>query len=142
MQTLQKIIFPPQYKDKDLDAHAKFLHISLWFTFFISVYFAFINSGLTRVAFWVLAISSLIGLILNYFQKYFLSASIPVIIGTIALFFNFYDGISLFDPGIIAIPLLIIVSSFLFGSRFIYRVAFLNILGAGLLGYLEQANII
>jgi putative nucleotidyltransferase with HDIG domain len=142
MQTLQKIIFPPQYKDKDLDAHAKFLHISLWFTFFISVYFAFINSGLTRVAFWVLAISSLIGLILNYFQKYFLSASIPVIIGTIALFFNFYDGISLFDPGIIAIPLLIIATSFLFGSRLIYRAAFVNMLGVLLLGYLERAEII
>ena len=142
MQTLQKIIFPPQYKDKDLDAHAKFLHISLWFTFFTSLYFASINSGLTRVAFWVLTISSLIGLILNYFQKYFLSASIPVIVGTIALFFNFYDGVSLSDPGIMAIPLLIILTSFLFGSRLIYRAALVNIVGVLLLAYFERARII
>jgi len=125
-----------------LDAHAKFLHISLWFTFFTSVYFASINSGLTRVTFWVLTISSLIGLILNYFQKYFLSASIPVIVGTIALFFNFYDGVSLSDPGIMAIPLLIILTSFLFGSRLIYRAALVNIVGVLLLAYFERARII
>ena len=142
MQTLRRIIFPPEYRDQDLDAHAKFLHISLWFTFAIAIYFASINSGATRVAFWVLAVSSLIGLVLNYFQKYFLSASIPVIIGTFALFFNFYDGVSLSDPGIMAIPLLIILTSFLFGSRLIYRTALVNIVGILLLGYFERARII
>lgn len=142
MQTLRRIIFPPEYKDQDLDAHAKFLHISLWFTFVIAIYFASINSGATRVAFWVLAVSSLVGLVLNYFQKYLLSASIPVIIGTFALFFNFYDGVSLSDPGIIAIPLLIILTSFLFGSRLIYRTALVNIVGVLLLGYFERARII
>ena len=142
METLQRIFLSPRYKDKYLDVHAKFLHISLWFTFFISVYFAFINSGLTRVVFSVLSVSSLIGLFLNYFQKYFLSASIPVVIGTLALFFNFYDGISLSDPGIAAIPLLIILTSFLFGSRLIYRAALVNIVGVVLLGYFERARII
>lgn len=142
MQMLQRIILPPQYKDKALDAHAKFLHMALWFTFVAAIYFAVINSGLTRVAFCILAVSSLIGIILNYLQKYFLSASIPVVIGAIALFYNFYDGISLFDPGIVAMPLLIILASFLFGSRLIYRVAFMNIAGVGLLVYLERAGII
>ena len=142
METLQRIFLSPRYKDKYLDVHAKFLHIALWFTFFISVYFAFINSGLTRVGFSVLGVSSLIGLFLNYFQKYFLSASIPVVIGTLALFFNFYDGISLSDPGIAAIPLLIILTSFLFGSRLIYRAALVNIVGVVLLGYFERARII
>ena len=142
MQTLQRIIRPPRYEDRVLDVHAKFLHISLWFTFFIAMYFASINTALTRLAFFVLALSSLIGLILNYQQKYFLSASIPVIMGTFALFFNFFDGISLFDPGIVAIPLLIILTSFLFGSRLIYRSAFVNILGVGLLVYFERAGII
>ena len=142
MQTLQRIILPPRYEDKYLDAHAKFLHIALWFTFCIAIYFASINVGLTRVSFWALAISSLLGLVLNYFQKYFWSASIPVVMGTIALFINFYDGISLSDPGIIALPLLIILTSFLFGSRLIYRVAFINIVGVALLGYLERIGII
>ncbi|HZJ23173.1 MAG TPA: HD-GYP domain-containing protein [Anaerolineales bacterium] len=142
METLQRIFLPPRYKDKYLDVHAKFLHIALWFTFFISVYFAFINSGLTRVVFSVLGASSLIGLFLNYFQKYFLSASIPVVMGTLALFFNFYDGISLSDPGIAAIPLLIILTSFLFGSRLIYRAALVDIVGVVLLGYFERTGII
>jgi putative nucleotidyltransferase with HDIG domain len=142
MQTLQRIILPPRYEDEYLDAHAKFLHIALWFTFFIAIYFASINIGLTRGSFWALAISSLLGLVLNYFQKYFWSASIPVVMGTIALFINFYDGISLSDPGIVALPLLIILTSFLFGSRFIYRVAFINIVGVALLGYLERARVI
>lgn len=142
MQALQRIILPPQYRDKSLDVHAKFLHIALWFTFFVAIYFAVINSGPTRVAFYTLAVASLIGIILNYFQKYSLSASIPVVIGAIALFINFYEGISLFDPGIVAIPLLIILASFLFGSRRIYRVAFMNIVGVGLLVYLERAEII
>ena len=142
METLQRIFLPPRYKDKYLDVHAKFLHIALWFTFFISVYFAFINSGLTRVVFSVLGASSLIGLFLNYFQKYFLSASIPVVMGTLALFFNFYDGISLSDPGIAAIPLLLILTSFLFGSRLIYRAALVNIVGVVLLGYFERTGII
>ena len=130
MQMLQRIIVPPRYKDKYFDAHAKFLHVSLWITFFIALYFASINTELTRVSFWALAVSSLVGLVLNYRQKYFLSASIPVIMGTIALFFNFYDGISLFDPGIVALPLLIILTSFLFGSRLIYRVAFVIMVGS------------
>jgi putative nucleotidyltransferase with HDIG domain len=90
----------------------------------------------------VLGASSLIGLFLNYFQKYFLSASIPVVMGTLALFFNFYDGISLSDPGIAAIPLLIILTSFLFGSRLIYRAALVDIVGVVLLGYFERTGII
>src|SRR5688572_18526593 len=142
MQTLQRIIVPPRYKDKSLDDHSKFLHIALWFTFIIAIYFASINTGLTSLSFLALSVSSLIGLILNYLQKYFLSASIPVIMGTFALFFNFYDGISLYDPGIVAIPLLIILTSFLFGSRLIYRVAFVNIVGVGMLVYLERTGII
>lgn len=142
METLQRIILPPRYEDKYLDVHAKFLHVSLWFTLFIAVYFAAINSSFTRVAFAVLALSCLIGLVLNYLHQYFLSASIPVIIGTTALFFNFFDGISLYDPGIMAIPLLIILSSFLFGSRLIYRAAFMNILGVGLLVFFERTGVI
>lgn len=142
MQVLQRIFLPPRYRDRALDAHARFLHIALWFTFLAAIYFAIINSGLTRVAFCILAVSSLIGVILNYLQKYFLSASIPVVIGTIALFYNFYDGISLFDPGIVAMPLLIILASFLFGSRRIYRVAYMNIAGVSLLVYLERARLI
>ena len=142
MQLLQKIFVPPRYNDEYLDAHAKFLHIALWFTFFMAIYFAAINVDLTRVAFGVLAAASLIGLILNYLHKYFLSASIPVVLGTIALFLNFYDGISLYDPGIVALPLLIILTSFLFGSRLIYRVALVSVVGVGLLGYLERAGVI
>lgn len=142
MQMLQRAIAPPHYQDKYLDAHAKFLHIALWFTFFIAIYFASINVELTRISFGVLAISSLIGLLLNYLHKYFLSASIPVVMGTVALFFNFYDGISLYDPGIVALPLLLILTSFLFGSRLIYRVAFVSVAGVGLLGYFERTGII
>lgn len=142
MHTLQRIFLPPRYEDQYLDVHAKFLHIALWFTFFIAIYFALINTALTRVAFIALTLASFIGLILNYRKKYFLSASIPVVMGTLALFFNFFDGISLQDPGIVAIPLLIILTSFLFGSRLIYRSAFINILGLGLLVYFERAGII
>jgi hypothetical protein len=142
MQVLQRIILPPQYRNKALNAHAKFLHIALWLTFLAAIYFAAINIGATRVVFCTLAVSSLIGVILNYLQKYFLSASIPVVIGAIALFYNFYDGMSLFDPGIVAIPLLIILASFLFGSRYIYRVAFIIILGVAFMVYLERAEII
>ena len=142
MRLLQRITFPPYYEDEHLGTHAKFLHIALWFTFFISIYFASINTGLTKLSFWALAVSSLIALILNYFQKYIWAASIPILMGTVALFINFYDGISLFDPGIVALPLLIILSSFLFGSRIIYRVAFMLLVGVSLLGYLERIGVI
>jgi putative nucleotidyltransferase with HDIG domain len=142
MRMLHRLTFRPQYKDEQLGTHADFLHIALWFTFFMTIYFAFINSGLTALSFWVLAGASLIGLILNYFQKYIWSASIPVVIGTIVLFINFYEGISLFDPGIVALPLLIILSSFLFGSRMIYRVTFMILVGVCLLVYLERRGII
>lgn len=142
MQLLQRLVHPPRYQDESLNDHARFLHVALWFTFFMGIYFALINTDATRVAFVVLSLSSLAGLLLNYFHRYFLSASIPVVLGMIALFFNFYDGISLYDPGIVALPLLIILTSFLFGSRLIYRVAFVNILGVVLLGYLERAGVI
>ena len=142
MQMFQRLIAPPRYSDAYLDAHARFLHIALWFTFFMAIYFAVINVDLTRVSFGVLAAASLIGLILNSVHQYFLSASIPVVLGTVALFFNFYDGISLYDPGIVALPLLIILTSFLFGSRLIYRVALVSVVGVVLLGYLERAGVI
>src|SRR5688572_30969907 len=108
----------------------------------MAIYFAVINVDLTRVSFGVLAAASLIGLILNSVHQYFLSASIPVVLGTVALFFNFYDGISLYDPGIVALPLLIILTSFLFGSRLIYRVALVSVVGVVLLGYLERVGVI
>jgi putative nucleotidyltransferase with HDIG domain len=142
MRMLQRITFPPRYKDEHLGTHANFLHIALWFTFFITIYFASINSGLTAFSFWALAVSSLIGLILNYLQRYIWGAVIPVLVGTVTLFINFYEGISLFDPGIVALPLLIILSSFLFGSRMIYRVTFLILLGVGLLVFLERTGTI
>jgi putative nucleotidyltransferase with HDIG domain len=142
VRILQRITLPPHYQDEYVGTHAKFLQIALWFSFFISIYFATINSGLTRLAFWALAASSLAGLILNYFQKYILAAYLPVILGTLVLFINFYDGISLSDPGIVALPLLIISSSFLFGSRMIYRVTFMILLGIILLVYFERTGII
>ena len=142
MHLLERLTFRPRYKDEQLGTHANFLHVALWFTFFMTIYFAFINSGLTALSFGILAVSSLVGLILNYFQKYIWSASIPVVMGTIALFVNFYEGISLFDPGIVALPLLIILSSFLFGSRMIYRVTSMILVGIGLLVYVERTGII
>lgn len=142
MRILQRITFAPRYADEHLRTHAQFLHIALWFTFFIAIYFASINTGLTGFSFWALAGSSLVGVGLNYFQNYSWAASIPVVMGTIALFTNFYDGISLFDPGIVALPLLIILASFLFGSRMIFRVTLMLLAGVGLLGYLERAGII
>lgn len=142
MRLIQRITLPPSYQDEYVGTHAKFLQIALWFSFFISIYFASINSELTGLAFWALAASSLAGLLLNYFQKYILAAYIPVTLGTVVLFINFYDGISLSDPGIVALPLLIILSSFLFGSRMIYRVTFLILLGIVLLVYFERAGII
>lgn len=142
MYTLRRIFAAPRYQDEYLDAHARFLHIALWFTFVIAIYFALINAGPTRVAFAILAVSSLAGLLLNSLHHYFLSACIPVVMGMLALFFNFYDGISLYDPGIVALPLLIILTSFLFASRMIYRVAFISILGVVILGYLERAGTI
>ena len=142
MKTLHRITLPPRYQDEYLGTHAKFLHLALWFAFFISIYFAAINSELTSLFFWVLAGASLVGLVLNYLGNYIWAASIPVLTGTIALFVNFYEGISLFDPGIIALPLLIILSSFLFGSRMIYRVTILILLGVGLLVFFERTGAI
>lgn len=142
MRVLQRITIPPQYKNKSLGTQSKFLHIALWFIFFITIYFAFINTGLTRFSFLALTIASVIGVVLNYIHKYFWAASIPVVIGTIVLFINFYDGLSLYDPGIVALPLLIILASFLFGSRIIYRMTFMILVGVGLLVYLERTGII
>jgi putative nucleotidyltransferase with HDIG domain len=142
MQLFQQMLYPPRYRDEQLNAHARFLHIALWFTFLMAIYFAVINDGATRLAFVFLAGSSLVGLLLNSFHQYFLSACIPVVIGLLALFFNFYDGISLYDPGIVALPLLLILTSFLFGSRMIYRVTLVILLGVLLLAYLERTGVI
>ncbi len=140
MRLIQRITLPPRYQDEYVGIHAKFLHIALWFSFFISVYFASINSGFTGFSFWALAVASVVGLVLNSFQKYILAAYIPVILGTLALFINFYEGISLFDPGIVALPLLIILSSFLLGSGMIYRVTVMILVGISLLVYFERTG--
>lgn len=142
MQVFRRIFLPPRSKNEHLDANVRFLHMALWFTFFMTIYFASINTGLTAASFWTLAVSSLAGLILIDRRKYVWSASILVMMGSIALFINFYEGISLYDPGIVALPLLIILTSFLFGSRLIYRATLVLLLGIGLLVYFERTGII
>ena len=142
MQVFRRIFLPPHYRDEHVDANVRFLHVALWITFFMTIYFAAINTGLTAASFWTLALSSLAGLILINRRKYVWSASILVMMGSIALFINFYEGISLYDPGIVALPLLIILTSFLFGSRLIYRATLVLLLGIGLLVYFERTGII
>ena len=142
MKTLRSILFPPRYEDYQLDTQAKFLHIALWLTLLAAGYFAYINTGLTAFAFWILAATSLLGLLLNQFRKYIWAAAISTVVGALVLFINFYDGISIYDPGIVALPLLIVFTSFLFGSKLIYPVALVNVAGVLLLVFFERNGII
>ncbi len=137
-----KIFSPPTYLDYEKDKQSKFLHTALWLSFFASIYFASINSQLTATAFWVLAGTSLVGVYLNRIGKYFWSALLITSLATFAIFFNFYDGISLQDAGIVALPLLIIFSSFLFGRKMIIPISAIIIFGVSAIVTLERAGYI
>jgi len=84
----------------------------------------------------------LICIYLNAKKKYFLAASILTTVIILINFYNLYDGLSLHDPGIVAFPIIIIFSSFLFGKKVIYPITVINLASIFLLVYFEKAGVI
>lgn len=142
MKSLFGFFVAPHHPDYEKDKQIKFLHITLLVTMLSGIYFALNNSGATATAFWVLAGTSVLGMYLNHVNQYYFSASLLTGMTIFALYFNFYDGISLQDPGIMALPILLIISSFLFNRKSIYPIALILILGIHTIVRFERLGII
>ena len=143
IKSLQHIFSFPHYEDYKRDKQAKFLHLTLQLVLFSGIYFAYTNWwGSTAFAFGVLAATSVYGIYLNRNGHYNMGAVIITAVTIFVLFYNFIDGISLHDAGIIALPIIITFSSFLFGSKSIVPTTAILIAGTLFTVYLERAGYI
>jgi signal transduction histidine kinase len=89
-----------------------------------------------------LSVTGLIGILLNLKGKYYPTAIIVTVITILVNYYNYYDGISLYDPGITAIPIIIIFTAFLLGRKSIPYITAANLAGLLLIIYFERAGII
>jgi signal transduction histidine kinase len=146
MNALRLFYTPPEHEDYEMDKRVKFLHITLWVVFVAMLIFGYHNvrenAIKTAQSMFFAAGISLLGLYLNYTRKYYLSAAILTSVVMFVAFFNLYDGISLYDPGITALPVIIIFTGFLFGKKSIIPMTILNIAVVFSLIWFEKAGII
>lgn len=142
MNRIFSIFSPPHHPNYEKDVQKKFLHATQILTFILGIYFALINSGATSTVFLLLPAASLLGIYLNKAHKYYWSAALMTSISIFALYFNFYDGISLQDPGIVAIPIILIFSSFLFKRMSIFPITTVLIFGNYLIVQAERTQLI
>lgn len=146
MQILGFLIKPPSGEGFEQDRKAKFLHSVLWIALISGIFLGFhnIDSGAPQVAiaFFALSAFSLFGLYINGIKKYLWAATIVTALIIFVEFFNMYDGMSLYDPGIVALPITIIFTGFIFGKRSIFPVTIVNLFGVLGLVYLERSGAI
>ncbi len=135
-------LLPPNHTEYEQDKRGKFLHISLIVTIISGLYFSTLNVGISAFGFYLMSTVSLIAYFLNKSGKYLFGALLLLGITIFALFLNFYDGISLEDPGIVAFPLILILSGFLFNSIFIFPITGILLAGIHWILQLERAGMI
>lgn len=136
------IIFPPKTGHYQRDGQIRFLQITSIVLFFAGIIFGFHNIAVkeesTAIAMFALTISASLSMLLNKHGKYYLSASIITIVSIFGNYYNYYDGISLYDPGLLGIPLIIIFTAFLFGRKSIPYFTLVNVICVLLLVFFER----
>lgn len=144
MKVFRDLFIPPEVEGREQSMKVKFLHIALWVGFVAMLIFGYLNIGnqipTVSQAMFVTAGICLVGLYLNAMKRFTIAAIIFITVLLAINFYNLYDGINLHDPGIVAFPILIILSGFLFGEKSIFPITVVNLGSIFLLVYLERAG--
>jgi signal transduction histidine kinase len=146
MNIIREFFLPPETESLEKNMRVRFLHITLWVSFFAMLVFAYLNyeppTLLVSQAMFATAGICLIALYLNARGKYFLAAVLFTTVIIAINFYNLYDGISLHDAGILVFPIIVIFVGFLFGKNSIYPITIFNLATIFLLVYFERTGAI
>ncbi|HKJ26643.1 MAG TPA: ATP-binding protein [Anaerolineales bacterium] len=146
MKTLKHFLIPPKSDIYERDKQYRFLHITLWFVFFAGIIFGLhnfdIGDNATAAAMFVMSALMFPALYLNSLGHYFAAASLLTSITMIVSYYNFYEGLSMYDSGVTAIPIIITFTAFLFGKKSIPYITAANLAGVVFIVYLERINLI
>lgn len=119
------------------------LTVVTWIVLIASLLMTFYNfkfdSILSLVSLTVLDILCIVQLILNYRGVYLPAAPLVISIAVlIAITLNIYEGDGLFDPGIVAFPIYIIIGTMLFGKRSMPGFALSSTIALFLVAFLQS----
>jgi hypothetical protein len=103
----------------------------------LTVYNLQFNSPLSILSLALLDIACIIGLFLNYRGRYIPAAILVSVMVLVAITSNIYEGDGLFDPGVVAYPIFVILGSMLFGKRSVLVFTISSIIPLALIGYLQ-----
>lgn len=144
MRKFRALFVPPEVEGQELSLKARFLHVALQVGFIAMLIFGYLNIGndtpTVSQAMFITAGICLVALYLNAIKKFMIAAMIFIMVLLAINFYNLYDGINLHDPGIVAFPIMIILSGFLFGEKSIYTMTAVNLGSILLLVYFERAG--
>ena len=127
-----RYLFPPRIGNYARRQKVKFLHVSLLVTAIAVIPMGILNIRAGAVSFAVMlfaiAIFSAFALILNQRGHYTLAATFLSIFILAAIIFTIIDGAALNDPGVVALPLFILLTSFFFDKKAVIASTIISIL--------------
>lgn len=100
------------------------------------------DSTLSIISLSLLDVACIIGLILNYRGYYIPAAILISVMVLVALTSNIYEGDGLFDPGLAAYPIFVILGSMLFGKRSVLVFTLSSIIPLVFIGFLQSRGLI
>jgi putative nucleotidyltransferase with HDIG domain len=108
----------------------------------LAVYNLQFDSPLSLLSLALLDAACLIGLYLNYHRRYIPAAILISGMVLVAITCNIYEGDGLFDPGIVAYPIFVILGSMLFGKRSVLVFTVSATIPLIFIGYLQSKGLI
>jgi PAS domain S-box-containing protein len=139
-------LFPPSIGDYERRQKAKFLHVSLLVTAIAVIPIGILNIRAGAVTFAILlfaiAIFSTFAIFLNHRGHYTLAASLLSIFILVAILFTIIDGAALNDPGVVALPLFILLTSFFFDKKAVIASSLISVLFLVSLYFLDASGLL
>jgi putative nucleotidyltransferase with HDIG domain len=108
----------------------------------LTVYNIQFNSILSMISLSLLDVACIVGLILNYRGRYIPAAILISVMVLVALTSNIYEGDGLYDPGVVAYPIFVILGSMLFGKRSVLFFTIYSIIPLVFIGFLQSKGLI
>ena len=141
-----RYLFPPRIGNYARRQKVKFLHVSLLVTAIAVIPMGILNIRAGAVSFAVMlfaiAIFSAFALILNQRGHYTLAATFLSIFILAAIIFTIIDGAALNDPGVVALPLFILLTSFFFDKKAVIASTIISILFLISLYFLDTSGLL
>ncbi len=134
---------PPITEGDERSQKAKILHVILLVTAFTSLLLGFRNlsSPFLDLLLFIISALSFLGVVLNKRGHYRFTATFISVLLFALITFSLYDGVGLWDAGMLAYPIFILLTSFLFNKKIGFIAMLFSLGSASLIYYLEKAGL-